>query len=89
VAGQFRLSVPRSQGPLRCRSSTRGNPAAALEERRDLTQPLIEKVVRRGVSTMLFFRKAEISDAELQALAAYLARSPDQRIRLTEPEDCP
>jgi hypothetical protein len=38
---------------------------------------------------MLFFRKTEISDAELQALAAYLARSPDQRIRLTEPEDCP
>jgi len=38
---------------------------------------------------MLFFRKAEISDAELQALAAYLALSPDRRIRLTEPEDCP
>jgi hypothetical protein len=33
-------------------------------------------VVRRGVSTMLFFRKTEISDAELQALAAYFARSP-------------
>jgi mono/diheme cytochrome c family protein len=33
-------------------------------------------VVRRGVSIMPFFRKTEISDADLQALAAYLAQSP-------------
>ncbi len=30
--------------------------------------------VRRGVSIMPFFRKTEISDAQLDALAAYLAR---------------
>lgn len=31
--------------------------------------------VRQGVSVMLFFRKTEISDADLDALAAYLARN--------------
>jgi mono/diheme cytochrome c family protein len=54
----------------------KGQLPAALEERRDLTQPLIKQVVRRGVSIMPFFRKTEISDADLQALAAYLAQSP-------------
>jgi hypothetical protein len=51
---------------------------AALEERRDLTQPPGKQVVRRGVSIMPFFRKTEISDADLQALAA------TSRIALTE-----
>ena len=38
----------------------KGQMPAALEERRDLTQPLMKQVVRRGVSIMPFFRKAEI-----------------------------
>jgi mono/diheme cytochrome c family protein len=49
---------------------------AALEERTDLTPEQVSFYVRRGVGGMPFFRKTEISDAELAALAAYLSRSP-------------
>jgi mono/diheme cytochrome c family protein len=52
----------------------RGEIPAALEERTDLTPELIEFYVRNGVATMPFFRKTEISDADLAALSAYLAR---------------
>ena len=34
---------------------------------------LVKAVVRTGVSVMPFFRKTEVSDADLNALAAYLA----------------
>ena len=50
----------------------RGEIPAALEERTDLTPELVEFYVRNGVATMPFFRKTEISDADLAALAAYL-----------------
>ncbi len=51
----------------------RGQKPAALEERTDLVPELTKAFVRTGVSVMPFFRKTEISDAELEALAAYLA----------------
>ena len=46
---------------------------ALLEERPDLVPELTKSFVRTGVSIMPFFRKTEISDADLDALAAYLA----------------
>jgi mono/diheme cytochrome c family protein len=52
----------------------KGAKPAALEERADLTPPVVKQFVRKGVSVMPFFRKTEISDAELDALAAYLSR---------------
>jgi mono/diheme cytochrome c family protein len=50
----------------------RGELPAALKERTDLTAELVELYVRNGVATMPFFRKTEISDGDLAALAAYL-----------------
>ena len=47
---------------------------AVLEERADVTPAVTRGFVRRGVSVMAPFRKTEISDAELNAVAAYLAR---------------
>jgi mono/diheme cytochrome c family protein len=47
---------------------------AALEERTDLTPALIKLYVRHGVKFMPFFRKTEISDAQLDALATYLSK---------------
>ena len=47
---------------------------AALEDRTDMTPAFIKQAVRNGVYTMPFFRKTEISDAELSALIAYLAQ---------------
>jgi (+)-pinoresinol hydroxylase len=46
----------------------------ALEDRTDLTAPAIRFNVRRGMSIMPFFRKTEISDADLEAIASYLTQ---------------
>lgn len=51
-----------------------GAKPAALEERDDLVPDLTRAFVRSGVSIMPPFRKTEISDVELEALARYLAR---------------
>jgi cytochrome c5 len=47
---------------------------AELDKRTDLTPAMIEAFVRRGVNAMPAFRKTEISDDDLKALGAYLAR---------------
>ncbi len=52
----------------------KGSKPAILDQRTDLTPNVTKIFVRRGVSIMPFFRKTEISDAQLDALAAYLAR---------------
>lgn len=51
----------------------KGAKPAALEQRADLTPELTRAFVRTGVSVMPPFRKTEISDADLDALAVYLA----------------
>jgi mono/diheme cytochrome c family protein len=51
----------------------KGEKPAALEERTDLVPALTQTFVRTGVSIMPPFRKTEIGDADLAALAAYLA----------------
>jgi len=53
----------------------RGQNPAVLEERTDLTAPAIKQFVRHGVLFMPMFRKTEISDADLDAIAAYLTRN--------------
>lgn len=45
----------------------------ALQDRTDLVPDFVKAVVRTGVTVMPFFRKTEVSDADLDALAAYLA----------------
>ena len=44
-----------------------------LTERTDLVPAFVKTIVRQGVSFMPQFRKTEISDSDLDALAAYLA----------------
>jgi len=43
-----------------------------LTERRDLTPAVIKTAVRTGVYVMPRFRKTEVTDAELEAIVAYL-----------------
>jgi (+)-pinoresinol hydroxylase len=50
----------------------KGTKPGMLEERTDLTPEIIKHFVRTGVSVMPFFRKTEVSDADLDALALYL-----------------
>jgi (+)-pinoresinol hydroxylase len=51
----------------------KGTKPGMLEERTDLTPETVKQFVRTGVSVMPFFRKTEVSDADLDALALYLA----------------
>ena len=51
-----------------------GQKPAALEDRKDLTPELVKFFVRKGSGVMPFFRKTEVSDRELEAIAAYLSR---------------
>jgi len=52
-----------------------GKEPGALEERTDLSPELVKTFVRTGVSVMPFFRKTMVTDAELDAIAAYLSRN--------------
>ena len=51
-----------------------GAKPAVLEDRTDLDPAAVRFFVRHGVTVMPFFRKTEISDADLDAIGAYLAR---------------
>jgi mono/diheme cytochrome c family protein len=53
----------------------KGETAAMLEQRTDLTADFVKSMVRTGVYTMPPFRKTEISDDDLDALAAYLSKA--------------
>jgi (+)-pinoresinol hydroxylase len=53
----------------------RGQKPAVLADRTDLTAPTIKTFVRHGVYFMPIFRKTEVSDADLDAIAAYLTRN--------------
>jgi mono/diheme cytochrome c family protein len=53
----------------------KGEKPAALEQRTDLLPAYVEVVIRHGSAGMPFFRKTEISNADMEAIAAYLARN--------------
>ena len=73
-------SACHGRGPLNAPGTTslqnkyQGALPAALEDRTDLTAEVVTLYVRNGIATMPFFRKTEVSDADLEALAAYLAK---------------
>jgi mono/diheme cytochrome c family protein len=66
---------PRLPGTVALQTKYKDTKPGLLSERTDLTPPVTKTFVRHGVSIMPFFRKTEISDADLDTLAAYLARN--------------
>lgn len=64
---------PRHPGTQALDALYKGAKPGPLEQRTDLVPELTRQFVRGGVSVMPPFRKTEISDAELAALATYLA----------------
>jgi mono/diheme cytochrome c family protein len=62
-------------GTIALQTKYEGKVPALLEDRTNLTAANVRFFVRRGVSIMPFFRKTEVSDADLAAIAAYLTRS--------------
>jgi len=67
---------PGHPGTIALAALYKGAKPAALAERTDLTPEIVKHYVRTGVSVMPFFRKTEVSDAELASLADYLAHKP-------------
>jgi mono/diheme cytochrome c family protein len=53
----------------------KGKEPGALEQRTDLPAETVKYFVRHGISVMPFFRKTMVSDADLNAIAAYLSRN--------------
>lgn len=72
---------PRPPGTMALQAKYGGQPPAALEQRTDLTPDVVKLFVRQGVSIMPTFRKTEITDAELNALADYLGRAHSSKKR--------
>ncbi|PWT83757.1 MAG: p-cresol methylhydroxylase [Blastocatellia bacterium] len=62
-------------GTIAAAAIYKGSKAAVLTERTDLTSAGIKRAVRTGVYVMPRFRKTEITDAELDAIVAYLTRN--------------
>jgi len=53
----------------------KGVKSGVIVEWTDLSPEFVRHIVRTGISVMPQFRKTEISDAELDALAAYLSKN--------------
>ena len=65
---------PNHPGTAALETKYEGKIPAVLEERTGLTPEFVRFYVRNGISIMPFFRKVEISDADLDAIGAYLSR---------------
>ena len=52
-----------------------GAESAVLEQRTNLNPEFIRAVVRHGINSMPWYRRAELSDRDLNSIAAYLTRS--------------
>ena len=62
-------------GTMALQAKYKGAEPALLDQRTDLTAELVKTYVRNGISVMPFFRKTEISDADLDLIALYLTRN--------------
>ena len=62
-------------GTMALQAKYKGAEPALLDQRTDLTPELVKTYVRNGISVMPFFRKTEISDADLDLIALYLTRN--------------
>jgi (+)-pinoresinol hydroxylase len=67
-------ALPERPGTRALAAKYKGTLPALLEQRTDLTPDFIKYTIRHGVSVMPPFRKTELSDADLNAIAAYLTR---------------
>jgi len=67
--------APYLPGEQALRAKYKGAVPGLLHERTDMTPEFVKLFVRQGITIMPFFRKTEINDADLDAIAAYLTRN--------------
>lgn len=72
-AGPSDDGVPMLPGTAALERRYQGALPAALELRDDLDADMLRLFVRNGIGAMPSFRKAELSDADIDAVAAYLS----------------
>lgn len=65
-------------GEAALRAKYKGAVSGLLHERTDLTPAFVKLFVRQGITIMPFFRTTEISDKQLDDIAAYLTRNSKQ-----------
>jgi mono/diheme cytochrome c family protein len=53
----------------------RGTSDALLEKRTDLVPAFVKSVIRNGLGSMPAYRRTELTDAEVDAIVAYLTRA--------------
>jgi (+)-pinoresinol hydroxylase len=53
----------------------RGTSDALLEKRTDLVPDFVKSVVRNGLGSMPAYRRTELTDADVDAIVAYLTRT--------------
>ncbi len=75
-AGKGDDGAPMLPGSFALQLKYRGQRPAFLEQRTDLTAPVIKTFVRNGVASMPPFRKTEVTDQDIEAVAAYIASKP-------------
>jgi (+)-pinoresinol hydroxylase len=63
---------PDRPGTMSLQFKYAGRLPAALEQRTDLTPEIVTYYVRHGIAMMPSFRKTELSDSQVAAIAAYL-----------------
>ena len=66
-------------GTLSLTLKYKGEKPGALEDRTDLPAPVLRTFLRAGANAMPAFRKTEVSDADIEAIATYLQFSSGQR----------
>ena len=76
---------PGHPGTTALAAKYKGARPGVLEERTDLTPQGVRFFVRQGVSIMPFFRKTEISDPDLEAIAQYLTRQATRAAEAPKP----
>lgn len=65
---------PGHPGTAALQMKYQGQVPPALADRRDLTSEALQYFIRNGVNAMPYFRKTEISDGDIAAIARYLRR---------------
>jgi (+)-pinoresinol hydroxylase len=66
---------PMRAGTMALQVKYKGALPAELEKRTDLNATVVALIVRRGINFMPPFRKTELSDKEVAAVSAYIART--------------
>jgi mono/diheme cytochrome c family protein len=74
-AGPGTDGAPTLPGPAALALKYKGRVSPLLERRADLTAAALKAFVRNGTGAMPMFRKTEITDSQIEAIAAYLKES--------------